>query len=90
MKISQFAIIVFRKLTSCFKTKNLLPDIMDEIKFVLTVSRRKNMPACYIRHTISNGTRGSRFRVHVNVTLNLQTEHDKPFISSKVVNCSSI
>ena len=44
--------------------------------FVLTVNRFTNMPAYFLRHTISNGMLGSRFRVHVNVIINIQTEHE--------------
>ena len=33
---------------------------------VLTVNRGKNVPACFLRHTISNVRLECRFRVHVN------------------------
>ena len=47
---------VFQKLTLCFKTKHCSPlvRVSDEIMIVSTVNRRKNMPACFLRHTISN------------------------------------
>ena len=44
---------------------------------VLTVNRRKNMLSCFLRHTISKETLECRFRVRVNVILNIQTEHEK-------------
>ena len=57
---------------------------------VSTVNRRKTMPTCCLRHTISNETLEWRFRVHVNVILNIQTEHENVYVSSKVVTCSSM
>ena len=48
-----------------------------------------NMLACFLRLTISNGTLGGRIRVHVNVILIMQMEHEQVFFSSKVVTCSS-
>ena len=35
------------------------------------------MPACFLRHTISNETLECRFRVHINVILKIQTESKK-------------
>ena len=55
---------------------------------VSTDNQRKNMPACFSGHTISNEMLECRFRVHVNVILNIQTQHKKAFFSSKVVTCS--
>ena len=46
---------------------------------VLTDNRRKNMPTCFSRHTVSNGTLERRIIVHFDVTLNFQTEHAKSF-----------
>lgn len=53
---------------------------------VSTVSRCKNRPSSFFRHTISNQTLGCRFKVHVNANLNIQTEHGKGFVSLKVVH----
>ena len=50
-----------------------------EIRTVSTVNRRKNMPACSLRHTISNEMLESRFRVHVSVILNIQNGTRKSF-----------
>ena len=44
---------------------------------VSTVNRCKIMPACFLRQTISTEMLGYHFRVHVNVSLNIQTEHEK-------------
>ena len=55
-----------------------------------TVNPRKNMPACFLRHKLSNDTPEWRFRVHVNVIVNIQTEHEKVFVSSEVVTCSGM
>ena len=44
---------------------------------VSTVNRCKIMPACFLRQTISTEMHECRFRVHVNVNLNIQTEHEK-------------
>ena len=57
---------------------------------VVTGNQCKNMPVCFLRHTISYEKFECRFRVHVNIILNIQTEHEKAFVSSKVVTCSSI
>ena len=43
------------------------------------------MAVCFLRHTISNKTLERCFRVHVNVIFNIQTEHEKVFVSSSPV-----
>ena len=54
--LSGFAKIVFQKLTPCSKrTKHFetITQILDELLTVLTDTRRKQMPACILRYTIS-------------------------------------
>ena len=55
-----------------------------------TANPSKNMPASFLRHTLSNDTPEWRFRVHVNVTLNIQTEQEKVFVSTEVVTYSGM
>ena len=50
---------------------------------VLTGNRRKNMPVCFLRHTILYEM--LECRVHVKVILMIPTEKEKAFVSSKVV-----
>ena len=90
--VSWFAIIVFQKLTSSLRqnTYRLLLSFSDGIMTVLTVNIRMNLRMCFLRHKISNKTCECRFRVHVNDILNIQTEFDKVFVSSKVVKFKNV
>ena len=45
--------------------------------------RRKNIPICFLRHTVSNEMLECRFRFHVNVILNIQMEHEKTLFLRK-------
>ena len=57
---------------------------------VVTGSGHKNMPVCFLRHTLSNEMLEFPFKVHIKVILNIQTEHEKTFDSLKVVSSSSM
>ena len=77
----------FSKIDVYLKTKHLPPvDIYTGFR----VNNQYTYEYAYMRFTSQklNKTRECRFRVHVNVILNIQTEFDNAFSSSKVVTCS--